>query len=60
MDTSSASIVSSCGDDAVGVLDIESPPEDAREVRAADDEKFRNIANIESALDIFEVLKVRK
>lgn len=56
-DTSSASTVSSCGDDADGVLDKETPPDDARETMAADDdEKFRNIARIESALEIFGVL----
>lgn len=57
-DMSSASTVSSCGEDAEGVLDTETPPEDARETIAAeDDEKFRNIARMESALEIFGVLK---
>lgn len=37
------------------------PPEEARETIAADDEeKLRNIARIESALDIFGVLKCHK
>lgn len=56
-DTSS-STVSSCGDEAVGVLDADIPPEDALDTMAADDEeKLRNIASIESALEIFGVLK---
>lgn len=56
-DTSSPSTVSSCGDDAVGVLEAEKPPDEAREMMAADDdEKFRNIARMESALEIFGVL----
>lgn len=59
-DMSSASTVSSCGDDAVGVLEAEMPPDDAREMMAADDdEKFRNIAKMESALEIFGVLLVK-
>lgn len=50
--------MSSCGDDAEGVLDIDAPPDDALETIAADDEeKLRNIARIESALEIFGVLK---
>lgn len=58
IDKSSASTVSSCGDEAEGVLDKEIPPEDARDTIAADDdEKFRNIARIESALEIFGCLK---
>lgn len=61
MDISSASTVSSCGEEAEGVLDTETPPDDARDTIAADDdEKFRNIARIESALEIFGVLKVEK
>lgn len=56
-DKSSASAVSSCGEDAVGVLEADIPPEEAR--ARADDEKLRNIANIESALDIFGVLKYK-
>lgn len=58
IDRSSASTVSSCGEDAEGVLDADIPPEDARDTSAADDdEKLRNIAKIESALEIFGVLK---
>lgn len=60
-DISSPSIVSSCGDDAEGVLETETPPEEARDTIAADDEeKLRNMARIESALDIFGVLKGKK
>lgn len=58
IDRSSASTVSSCGDEAEGVLDTETPPDDARDTIAAEDEeKFRNIARIESALEIFGCLK---
>lgn len=40
------------------MLDADIPPEDARDTSAADDdEKLRNIAKIESALEIFGVLK---
>lgn len=57
IDMSSASTVSSCGDDADGVLDTETPPDDALDTIAADDEeKLRNIARIESALEILGVL----
>lgn len=50
--------MSSCGDEAVGVLDADIPPEDALEaIAAVEDEKFLNIAKIESALEIFGVLK---
>lgn len=60
-DISSASTVSSCGDDPEGVLEAETPPEDARETIAADDdEKLRNMARIESALDIFGVLRSKQ
>lgn len=41
----------------MGVLEADIPPEEAR--ARADDEKLRNIANIESALDIFGVLKYK-
>lgn len=38
---------------------MDTPPDDALETIAADDEeKFRNIAKIESALEIFGVLKI--
>lgn len=41
------------------MLEADTPPDDAREAMAADDdEKFRNIARIESALEIFGVLKI--
>lgn len=57
-DISSASTVSSCGDEADGLLDTDTPPDEARETIAADDdEKFLNIAKIESALEIFGVLR---
>lgn len=43
------------------MLDMETPPDDARDTIAADDdEKFRNIARIESALEIFGVLIKRQ
>lgn len=43
------------------MLEADMPPEEARETIAADDEeKLRNIARIESALDIFGVLKCHK
>lgn len=58
IDKSSASTVSSCGEDADGVLDADTPADDARDASAADDdEKLRNMARIESALDIFGVLR---
>lgn len=57
---SSPSTVSSCGDDADGVLDADMPPEDARDTIAAeDDEKLRNIARMESALDILGCLSTK-
>lgn len=43
------------------MLDIETPPEDPLETMAAeDDEKLRNIARIESALEILGVLVIEK
>lgn len=57
-DMSSPSAVSSCGDEAVGVLDADMPPDDAWEaIATVEEEKLRNMANIESALEIFGVLK---
>lgn len=41
----------------MGVLDAEIPPDGA--LARVDDEKLRNIANIESALDIFGCLKYK-
>lgn len=39
------------------MLEADTPPDEALEMIAADDdEKFRNIARIESALEIFGVL----
>lgn len=40
------------------MLDNDTPPDEARDTIAADDdEKLRNIARMESALDIFGVLE---
>lgn len=42
------------------MLEADIPPDDALDTAAVDDEKFRNIASIESALEIFGVLINKK
>lgn len=53
VDESSSPATSSCGEDAVGVVDGDTINEIGKLTPAELEEKFRNIAKIESALDGF-------